>query len=418
MEYKTMEDSTLYKRIYQFIENTRVISTHEHHLNDEDHQNITLEGIIDNSYVGWQNIPVGTTSQEHAQFLEKARYNSYFVWLQKAIDKLYSVGGKITPENWEDISNKIKRKHKDPNTHIAILKKQCRYMRALSDIYWQTGSNLGHPDLFSPVVRTDMFVKCFHPLVRDHDDNSPWEFLPAKGLNFGEYMNLILSFHRDKVEKGAVSFKLATAYERPLVVGSVSYERAARIYMTDPNNISSEDVLAYGDYIINRICELAAELDVPYQIHTGLGELRGSNPMLFEPTIIRHPETRFVLFHGGSPWYHEIGALAHNHSNVLIDMVWLPIISTQAAVHALDEYIEVIPSADRIAWGSDTWTSEEALGALLAFQHTLAQVLAKKINEEYIDIHDAQLFVEKILFRNAKAIYKLELSDNNGCLNG
>ena len=99
-------------------------------------------------------------------------------------------------------------------------------------------------------------------------------------------------------------------------------------------------------------------------------------------------------------------------------MVWLPIICTQAAVRALDEYIEVIPAADRIAWGSDTWTSEEAFGALLAFQHTLAQVLTKKVEEEYIDIDDAKLFVEKALFRNAKKIYKLELTGNDGCLNG
>jgi hypothetical protein len=98
--------------------------------------------------------------------------------------------------------------------------------------------------------------------------------------------------------------------------------------------------------------------------------------------------------------------------------VWLPIICTQAAVHALDEYIEVLPTADRITWGSDTWTSEEALGALLAFQHILVKVLAQKVTEEYIDIQDARLFVEKVLFRNAKNIYKLELPDNIGCLNG
>ena len=185
-----MKASNIYEQIYKYIKHTPVISTHEHHLNDEDHQSLTLEGIIDKSYVGWQNIPVGTTSQEYSQFLEKVKYNSYFVWLQKSIDKLYNVGGKITPENWDTISNKIKQKHKDPGAHITLLKKQCRYIQALSDIYWQTGSDLGHPELFSPVVRTDMFVKCYHPLVRDHDDNSPWEFLPVKGLTFGEYMDL------------------------------------------------------------------------------------------------------------------------------------------------------------------------------------------------------------------------------------
>jgi len=374
-------NSKVYNNIYSFLETIAVVSTHEHHLEDRDQLKLDLKGIINNSYVDWQNIPVGSTKVEHAEFLRQARYNSYFVWLEKSLSKIYDFGNRITPENWNDLSKQILQKHSNPEAHIDILQEKCRYKNALTDIYWNTGSNLGHPELFRPVVRTDMFVKCFHPSQRDHDGNSPWKSFPIKGLSFREYFDYLINFHREKVANGAVAFKLATAYERPLRFGQVSYDKAAKIYLKDPKEVSKEDSLAYGDYIVNRVCGLASELGVPYQIHTGLGQLSGSNPMLLEPTIERFPDTIFVLFHGGYPWFHDIGALAHNQSNVYIDMVWLPLISTSAAISALNEYIEIVQSIDRISWGSDTWTSEEAYGALLAYQHVVASVLTKKVEE-------------------------------------
>ena len=114
-----------------------------------------------------------------------------------------------------------------------------------------------------------------------------------------------------------------------------------------------------------------------------------------------------MLFHGGYPWYHEIGALAHNHGNVYVDMVWLPLISTTAAVSALHEYIEVVPSIDRIAWGSDSWTSEEAFGALMAFQHVVSPVLAEKVRSSYFGKDEAMEIAEKLMFRNAQKIYNI-----------
>jgi hypothetical protein len=399
-----------YNHIYNRLEGVSVISTHEHHLKDEDQSNLTLEGIIEHSYVGWQQISFGKDRDGHRRFLEQARYNSYFTWLEKGLKDIYHFDGRISAENWEDISFLIKEKHKNPDSHLDILRDNCRYLAGLSDIYWSPGSDLGHPDLFKPVVRGDSFVTCFHPDIRDHDDRSPWEFYPIKGLTFGEYIDFIENLHRAEVSKGAVAFKLASAYERPIAVGNVSYDQAARIYLKKPEEVSVMEKHAYGDFIINKICTVAQDLGVPYQIHTGLGELQGSDPMLLEPLIERYPDIRFVLFHGGYPWYHSIGALAHNHGNISVDMVWLPLISTTAAISALHEYIEVVPSIERISWGSDTWTSEEARGALLAFQYVVASVLADKVDRGYISIDDALIIAEKFLYKNAAKIYKIELT--------
>ncbi|MHB1458857.1 MAG: hypothetical protein ACYC0V_18250, partial [Armatimonadota bacterium] len=45
---------------------------------------------------------------------------------------------------------------------------------------------------------------------------------------------------------------------------------------------------------------------MPFQNHTGLGKIAGSNPMNLVPMIEKHPETKFVLFHGGYPWTEQV----------------------------------------------------------------------------------------------------------------
>ena len=40
--------------------------------------------------------------------------------------------------------------------------------------------------------------------------------------------------------------------------------------------------------------------------------------------ILAHPEAKFILSHGGFPWYGTNASLAKNIPNVYIDMVWFP----------------------------------------------------------------------------------------------
>lgn len=70
--------------------------------------------------------------------------------------------------------------------------------------------------------------------------------------------------------------------------------------------------------------------------------------------------------------------------------------------------LKVVPSSDRISWGSDSWTSEEALGALLAFEHVIAKVLSDKVDDGYFSMDDAKELSEKLLFRNASGIYGID----------
>jgi hypothetical protein len=398
--------TTTYKTIHSLLETLPVVSSHEHHGTDEFQASLTLDRILEQSYVSWLDLEPGPDAASRTNFLAQCRHNSYYVWLEKGIRRVYGLEEKITPENWEDVSKKIRARHADPAAHIRILTESGRYRRAVQDTYWDYGSDVGHPELFSPTMRTDMFVRCFHPDVRDHDDNNPFiHYSDAPAHNFDDYLDYLRSLFTGWRERGAVALKSASAYERPLAYGEEDRSAAAAVLGRRPETVSPGERAAFENTMFHFFCRLAANFDAPFQVHTGLGELSGSHPLAFEPIIVRHPNVHFVLFHAGYPWYGEAAGLAHNHSNISLDMVWAPIISTSAAVAALHEFIEVARSSDRIAWGSDTWTSEEAIGALLAWQHVVATVVSQKVDAGYFDMAEAEALAHKLMYRNAARLY-------------
>ena len=404
--------SETYRTLYRLIETLPVVSSHEHHQTDDFQRQLTLDRMIEKSYVGWRGLLPGADPSSRAAFLAQCRHSSYFVWLEKGIQRVHGFDEKITAENWDEISARISRTHAaNPTAHIDILRNVGRYRRAVQDTYWAYGSDIGHPELFSPTMRTDMFVRCFHPDVLDHDDNNPFVHYPdAPREDFADYLDFLQVLITRWRGAGAVAMKSASAYERSLAYGAGDRTAAAAVFGRAPETVSAQGRAAYEEFMFNWFCELAVKLDVPFQIHTGLGQLTGSRPLLLESTLARYPQLHFVLFHMGYPWYHEIAGLAHNYRNVSIDMVWGPIISPSAAVAALHQYLEVARSSDLIAWGSDTWTSEDSVGALLAWQYVVATVLAQKVDDGYFDMAEAEVLAHKLMYRNAARIYGFDAS--------
>jgi len=436
--------SKTFTELYDLIDTLPVISSHEHHMPDAFHNNLTLDRVLEHSYIGWyagrtektndaskkddSQISISQRSKiyllpsddtkidakeryrQRSEFLDRHSYNSYLVWLDKGLQRIYGYEGFLNPENWDWISQKITEKHAEPNAHIEILKKYGKYKYAIQDTYWDYGNNLGHPEFFSPTMRTDMFVTSCHASLLDHDRNSPFiRYQDTPTENFDDYLLFVKKLFIGWREKGAVAMKSASAYERPIQYSEGNRQIAERVFNKSSQQVSWDDRIAYGDFMFNWFCKLSIELDVPFQIHTGLAELSGSQPLLFESVIARYPGARFVLFHSGYPWYSDTLGLAHNYDNVCIDMVWAPIISTTGAIDALHQFIEVAQSSDLIGWGSDTWTSEEAVGAVLAWQFVIARVLSDKIDAGNLDWKKAEALAHKLMYRNNAKIYGFQI---------
>jgi hypothetical protein len=294
--------------------------------------------------------------------------------------------------------------HADPEHHFRLLSDRCRYGFVVQDSYWQPGYDLGRPDLFRPTYRINAWAMCPRPGMVDHNDNSPWHESGFDPETLDDYLELLEAAIMAARERGAVAIKSALAYDRPVAFDNPDLEAARRAFRAE-GEIGSEDAQAFGDVVLHRVCRIAEKLDVPFQVHLGLGIIPGSGPMLFEPIIAQYPNVRFDLFHCGYPWVDEIGGLLHNYDNVVADLCWLPLISTTAAVRALHEYLDVARSSDRIVWGDDTWTGEEAFGALRAWEYVVARVLSERTGEGLCSPSYASRLAEKLMWENAEKLF-------------
>ncbi len=383
-----------------------VINTHAHHQKDAFFGKFNLSRLLRSSYVHWIGGSFEDDHESLSQYVQRMRFNSYFVWLERSLQRLYHVHHRLDADNWNTFSLAIAEAHSESGFHLKVLRNLCHYSHIIQDSYWKPGSDNGHPDLFSPTFRVNMFMFGFNHTAVDHNGHNAQVVYNQSIADIDDYTAFMRGTIQAAKDSGCVALKSALAYDRGLDFCEVSKDKAQKAFGTGGHEPTPSDIKAFQDYVFFQQCRVAAELGLPFQIHTGLGQLRKTNPMQLQEVIAKNPDTRFVLFHCGYPWLDETLGLLHLYPNVYPDLCWLPLISTSAAERMLHEMLEVT-TVERICWGCDTWTAEESYGALLAMQHVLASVLSQKIASGYLKIRDAKSIIDSILYRNARQLYHL-----------
>ena len=395
-----------YEKILEIAANTAAINSHSHHREDEFFTDFNLDKLLQNTYISWCGVDFENTQKSRKNYIDKVRFKSYYIWLQKALKEIYDIGEDLSAKNWDYYSDRIKDSHKEKSWHKKILKSFCRYEKVILDTYWNPGSDNNDPEFFLPAFRTNPLFFGYSKNAFDHNENNVYKLYEKEFMDIDDYVSFIRNLIEDKIKSGCVAIKNAMAYDRELDFTESSREKAQRIFK-NKCNITESDIKFFQDFIFQEICRLAAEIEVPVQCHTGMGRLEKTNALNLLNIIKSNPETKFVLFHGSFPWIDDIQGLLHENQNVYCDLCWLPIISPSAAEYALHQMIE-IGTSDKIIWGCDTWTSEESYGARIALNNTLAGVLTTKIEKKYLGIDDASCIIENILYNNPKSLYKIE----------
>ena len=429
----------LYTELSETIANRPKINTHCHQLPDREVRQFDLEALLRNSYVNWCGVAWDDTERSHASLIAKVGFNSFFVWLQKSLLALYGEETRLTAANWQNWSDRIRAAYQDPLHSRNLLTRQCGYRRMLLDAYWDPGSDNGSPQLYAPVYRINSFFFGYSAVSADHDGNNPYELYPHSFIrDLDEYLGWVNDNLGAHQAAGCVALKIPIAYDRGLDFEPVSRDQARQVFArltavaadqpestgqkvgqrALPSNapgigaprtdesVDAGDIKTFQDFLFYQICHMAAELDLPVQIHTGMGQGHRTNAAYLQTAIQNNPATRFVLLHCSYPWIQDISMLADKYPNVFPDLTMLPLVSTRSSVTMLHELIERA-SLDRIFWGCDTWTAEESFGSLLAFRHVLALTLTEKISAGYFTHADALLVIDAILFNNPQRFYKL-----------
>jgi predicted TIM-barrel fold metal-dependent hydrolase len=440
-------DSSLYQELYQLTAGHAVINTHSHHLPEAEFAPYDLDILLRNSYVNWCGVSFDSTPESRSHFLERVRYQAYFVWLQKSLQELYAFSEPLSATNWERISTQIQQAHQEAGRQMSLLTGPCAYHKIVQDAYWDPGSDNGNPGLFTPSFRINAFHFGYGPWTTDQDGNSPYTLYPRPFItDLDEYLDWVRQKIIEKKAQGCVALKLPIAYDRGLDFTEVPYNQAQAAFgrlvtayskvlhqpqYTEQSNsgssivsnvplqpstelppvpgVAREDIKTFQDFLFFQICHNAAEINLPVQIHTGMGQGRRTNAMWLQEVIQKNPQTRFVLLHGSYPWVEDIPALVRLYPNVFADLCWLPLSSTRAGKFLLHELIENATS-DKVMWGCDTWTAEESYGALLSLRFVLSSVLAEKVSDGYITAQDANQIINNIMYRNAADFFCLKIA--------
>ncbi len=176
---------------------------------------------------------------------------------------------------------------------------------------------------------------------------------------------------------------------------------------------SGDAVKKLRDHLFCRAVELCIDHDVPFQVHTGMGDwevhLAACRPALLMDLFRFSPyrACKFLLVHTGYPYHAEAGYIANVLPNIWCDISEGLPFAGQAAKRIIAEVLEMAP-IDRVCYGSDTYGSPEPFytSALLGKQ-ALRQVLEGLIEDGFFSEQEAHETASKILSKNARELYGL-----------
>ena len=370
---------------------------------------VGLADLLRHSYVSWATGAVeGDGREDWRDALRRVRHRAFYTtWLDGMRD-LYGFAGDLDAATWARLDEQVGANYESPDWERRVLVDRCRISQGILDPYWDHLTDQRPAEVFSACLRINPLVFGFHERSLDHNAASAHRLAAAIGFElreFADYEPFCRELIRSRKRAGAPCLKSALAYDRDLFFARRRRDDAARVWGKHPADVTPEEKLAFGDYVVDLLARIAGEESLPFQWHTGLGEHGGSDPMKLMPLIERHPDTKFVLLHGGYPWTSQWAYLGMALPNVWLDLTWLPTISPRLAVRALDEALDVV-NADRLcAGGGDSWTVEGAHAALLAGRQVVAQALTRRVRRDDLSVKDASDTARGLLRTNAEALY-------------
>jgi len=413
--------------IARYVMDLPIFDVHEHHMPENlGNQDVGLLELLWQSYAGWtQARPyplssetrfedpmfsgVGPGSWEDvARFVEGSGSNSFVRSLTWALADLYDLDETgITPENWERLDLEIRGRHRDDTWPAEVLDR-AGIKRIITDPFNEPLLNAREAlgERYRSVLRINALAFGWHPESQDHNGNSAHRFARHIGHRldtFDDYLAMLDVLVDTLAERNQIALKNALAYDRSVDFDDVDQRLARQAW--GQRNPTADQRKAFGDVVVDRLCRLAGERDVPFQMHLGSAQIRGSHPMKAAGLIERHPNTRFLLMHLAFPWSRDLLGLAFVYRNVWLDLTWSGLLSPTYFKQTLHEAIEVLSDESRMMFGGDNWHVEETYGAIRLMRRLITEVLQEKIDAGYFNPADAERLARKILSENASRFF-------------
>ncbi len=435
------KQSRFYRRLWQELEEIKVIDTHEHissmpilkedhkiNLNEE--KPIPIPGLFQSSYI--KGMSKNGDYKKWARELLRFRGTGYLrAWLI-ALEDLYDIEPTINPNFVKEVNEKVNHAYRDDlehNTHhhITEVMDKMNVEYAINNIGIDEHLRLPQPRFKGAAGIPSILEGMKVPSDSSKSGKAVYWFAKEKlGMNYSDIQTLedycevtdkLLAYFRDS--GNYICYKTQMAYNRPLWFPEPddNEEKYENMFNTYPRH--EEQAWEFGTYMFHHILEWAAfEWNVPFQIHTGLARIYdgGSNALNLSHLMIKFPDIHFDLFHGNYP-YDNLPGMLHQIYNISADLCWLPAISPIAAQRTLTEIFEVgdmvaerkyhQPSLRTCLYGGDSRVIEGSYGALQIAKDVLIRSLEDLYERGHIMEMDAIDLAENVLYNNPKRIFNL-----------
>jgi hypothetical protein len=349
--------------------------------------------------------------------LNYSRNTSYYGHFVKGFKKLYNFNDLyFTKDNIITLSGQIEENYQDYGAWFDKAFKKAGFDLMFNDQYWAP---------FNCELNDKYFALVFHinPLVMEAS-NKPEEGMEKGNIykqadidgfeiaNLDDYLRYCDFLFKKNVEHNAVCVKNSMAYSRSLDYEDIPYEEAKKLYDKSSSSLTPQEAKKLQDFMFHWVIQRSVDHELPIQIHTGYlagngNVLDNGKPVKLNNLFLQYPEAKFVLFHGGFPWTGEYAAFGKMFPNVYLDIVWLPQISREEAVSALDVMLDCMPY-NKFFWGGDCALIEETTGSLEFGKDVLVEVLTKRI-ERGLLTEDVAIDIARSMFReNAIEVFQLD----------
>jgi len=416
--------------IQKHVASLGIVDVHEHHMPEVLlSRDVNLLQLFQQSYAGWTQarpyplpsetresdpmlaVTPPTTWEALAPYLERSGSNSFVRNLVRVISELHGDGATVvTRANWEALDASVREKHRQLQWVTQVLQR-AGIERLITDPYsdplLDARATLGQN--YNSVMRINAFAFGWHPESRDHNGNNAHALLARAGLepaSFDDYLAALEKLVDGMASRKQVALKNALAYDRDIAFDEPDEKLAREAWgKASPSPAARK---AFGDFVVDRLCAIAGQRDVPVQMHLGTAIIRGSHPLQAAGLVERHPRTRFLLMHLAYPWSRDLLGMAFVYRNIWLDLTWSLLLSPSHFKLALHEAIEILPDESRLMIGGDNWHVEETYGTMQLARQLIGEVLGEKVAAGYFRRADAQRLAAKILRENAIAFFKLK----------
>jgi len=432
----------IYDEIFNYVKELEIIDTHEHLPSfeaDRDKNTDVLKEYLSH-YFSCDLISAGLPQSDYKKITESklpimekwklvekywkvSKYTGYGRALDISVKEIYGING-ISVSTIEELNSKFLRSL-SLGHFKKVIKDKSRIKISLLDVnmlskdYDIQNERSIHCDqsFFKAIynIGNIIYPRTWNSITKIENESG------IKICSFDNYLEAIEIVIERVYKLGAIGLKNATAYLRTLKYEKADKSDAERefnnIFKTKHFPDWEENPIYAGkyfqDYILHYILNIANKKNLIIQIHTGLQEGSGniitnSNPTLLTNLFLEYQNVNFDLFHIGYPYQNEVTVLAKNFPNVYIDMCWAHIISPNASINALLEWIDTVPLNKISAFGGDYLFIDGVYGHQYLARENVTKALSIVVSRGIFDIAKAKEVARMLFHDNPLRLFSLE----------